>query len=163
MGVEVLVIAIVAGVISLISGITSVATVVHVNRTLVSASNDKTSVDILNKATDEEKSDGSKIHTREQKIHIEDIDTDFSSSNFSGTRTGLPNKTAELLSKSGAGAISGLIKFKAPVISESIQEIKEKSDPIITELSELLHSEDKTSDLVQDDQIDLSGSSSAQE
>jgi len=48
MGVEVLVIAIVAGVISLISGITSIATVVHVSRTLVSSSNDKTSIDILN-------------------------------------------------------------------------------------------------------------------
>ncbi len=140
MGVEVLVIAIVAGVISVISGITSVATVVHVNRTVVSSSNDKTSVDIFNKATTEEKSDGSKIHIREQKIHIEDIDTDFASDKFSGTRTGLPNKTAELLAKGGAGAIPGLINFKAPVVSRAIEETKEEQKtPIITEIDELTH------------------------
>ena len=163
MGVEVLVIAIVAGVISLISGITSIATVVHVNRTLVSSSNDKTSIDILNKATDEEKSDGSKIHTREQKIHIEDIDTDFVSDNFSGTRTGLPNKTAELLAKGGSGAVNGLIKFKAPVISKVIEEAKEEKTPIITEVSELMADDQKTPELVHDDQIDLSGLSSDSE
>ena len=79
MGVEILVIAIVAGVISLISGATSIATLVHVKKSSVAMSDDKTSVDIFNKSTDEEKTDGSKIHTREQKIHIEDIDTDFAS------------------------------------------------------------------------------------
>jgi hypothetical protein len=160
MGVEVLVIAIVAGVISLISGITSVATVVHVNRTLVSSSNDRTSVDISNKATDEEKSDGSKIHTREQKIHIEDIDTDFVSDNFSGTRTGLPNKASELLAKSGAGAINGLVKFKAPVVSRVIEEAKEeKETPIITEIDNIT----EITELKHGDQIDIVGSSSDSE
>ncbi len=46
MGVEILVIAIVAGVISLISGATSIATLVHVKKSSVAMSDDKTSVDI---------------------------------------------------------------------------------------------------------------------
>lgn len=156
MGVEVLVIAIVAGVISLISGITSVATAVHVSRTLVSTSNDKTSVDILNKVTNEEKSDGSKLHTREQEIHIEDIDTDFVSSHFSGVRTGLPNKTAEILGKGGTAAFGELIKSKSPVISKALEDSKgfdDKHDLVTIE----------PSDLKDDPQVGLSGSSSDSE
>ncbi len=158
MGVEVLVIAIIAGVISLISGATSIATCAHVKRTLILISDDKTSVDIFNKATDEETSDGRKIHTREQKIHIEDIDTDFASGQFSGTRTGLPNKTAEILGKGGTGALSGLItpsKSTIPSILLEQEEHEEKggydsstiSDTSIIELSEPVH----------DYQLNLSG------
>ena len=81
-------------------------------------------MDIFNKSTDEEKTDGSKIHTREQKIHIEDIDTDFASSQFSATRTGLPNKTSEILGRGGAEALGGLITLKKVVPSKLIEDAK---------------------------------------
>ncbi len=146
MGVEILVIAIVAGVISLISGATSIATFVHVKRSTVSTSDDKTSVDIFNKATDEEKTDGTKIHTREQKIHIEDIDTDFASSQFSGTRTGLPNKTAEILGKGGT-ALGSLVTSKKVIPSKLIEDAKEayKSSDTLSEVSQLLTSDEHVS------------------
>lgn len=151
MGVEVLVVAIVAGVISLISGATSIATLVHVKKSSVSTSDDKTSVDIFNKATDEEKTDGTKVHTREQKIHIEDIDTDFASSHFSGTHTGLPNKTAEILGTGGTKTLGGLFTSKSVIPSKHIEapkEIHKTSNNI--EMSELLS----------DGQVSLSGSES---
>ena len=152
MGVEILVIAIVAGVISLISGATSIATLVHVKKSSVAISDDKTSVDIFNKSTDEEKTDGSRIHTREQKIHIEDIDTDFASSQFSATRTGLPNKTSEILGRGGAEALGGLITLKKVVPSKLIEDAKvEHKSSGSLEISELLTG---------DDNVDLAGAES---
>lgn len=115
-------------------------------------SDDKTSVDIFNKSTDEEKTDGSKIHTREQKIHIEDIDTDFASSQFSATRTGLPNKTSEILGRGGAEALGGLITLKKVVPSKLIEDAKvEHKSSGSLEISELLTG---------DDNVDLAGAES---
>jgi len=59
--------------------------------------------------------------------------------------------------------VNGLIKFKAPVISKVIEETKEEKTPIITEISELMADDQKISELVHDDQIDLSGLSSDSE
>ncbi|GAB4169891.1 MAG: hypothetical protein Tsb006_7730 [Rickettsiaceae bacterium] len=110
MGVEVaLIIAISASVISLISAGTSIGTFFYSYRKFKAGSKDSTHVDIENTVIDRTEANGTREHQKKQKIHIENIDTEFVSDTMSTTRTGLPNKTAETLAGNATGALTGLL------------------------------------------------------
>ena len=125
MGVELIIIGIIAGASVLISAISagvSIGTIFHFKRKFKAAekveSKDTTDITIKNKATEEEHEDGTTVKTREQEIHIKDIDIDigqkFISGSTSVTRTGLPNKTAETLASGATGALNKLTAGVVP-------------------------------------------------
>lgn len=135
MGVELIIIGIIAGASVLISGISatvSIGTIFHFTKKFKSTekveSKDTTNVTIKNEAIKEENADGSSKTTRKQEINITDIDMDIGSKLISGsttiTRTGLPNETAEILAKGGVGALNKLTAEVLPQISSLIE-----SDP----------------------------------
>lgn len=123
MGVELIIIGIIAGASVLISAISagvSIGTIFHFKRKFKAAekveSKDTTDITIKNKATEEEHEDGTTVKTREQEIHIKDIDIGqkFISGSTSVTRTGLPNKTAETLASGATGALNKLTAGVVP-------------------------------------------------
>jgi hypothetical protein len=109
MGVEVLVIAVVSGVISLASAVTSIGTLFHLKQHFVSSSNDATHVNIENHANEKTEPNGIKEITKKQKIYIKNIDNDFVSHSKTATRTGLPNKVAEQLAVSGPAILDNIV------------------------------------------------------
>lgn len=134
MGVEIIIIGIIAGASILISGIsaaTSIGTIFFFKKkyksTESSESKDTTNVIIENEAIKEENPDGSSKTIRKQKINITDIDMDIGSKLISGsttiTRTGLPNETAETLAKGGVGALNKLTDGVIPQLGSLIEEM----------------------------------------
>lgn len=136
MGVELIIIGIVAGASVLISGIsavTSIGTIFFFKKKFKSSesaeSTDTTNVIIENEAIKEEHADGSSKTTRKQKIKITDIDNEIGQKIISGsttmTRTGLPNETAETLAKGGVGALNKLTAGVIPQVGGLIEEASE--------------------------------------
>lgn len=132
MGVELIIIGIIAGASVLISGIsaaTSIGTLFFFKKKFKSSesmeSKDTTNVTIKNEAIKEEGADGSIKTIRKQEINITDIDMDIGSKLISGsttlTRTGLPNETAEILAKGGVGALNKLTAEVLPQVSGLIE------------------------------------------
>lgn len=132
MGVELIIIGIIAGASVLISGIsaaTSIGTIFFFKKKFKSSesmeSKDTTNVTIKNEAIKEEYADGSTKTTRKQEINITDIDMDIGSKLISGsttlTRTGLPNETAEILAKGGVGALNKLTAEVLPQVGSLIE------------------------------------------
>lgn len=133
MGVELIIIGIIAGAAVLISGISagvSIGTIFHFKKKFQSVekveSKDTTDVTIKNEATKEEHVDGSSTTVRKQEIHITDIDMDIGSKLISGsttvTRTGLPNKTAETLAGGATGALNKLTVGVVPQLVGAVSE-----------------------------------------
>lgn len=133
MGVELIIIGIIAGAAVLISGISagvSIGTIFHFKRKFKAVekveSKDTTDITIKNKATEEDHGDGTTTKTREQEIHITDIDIDigqkFISGSTSVTRTGLPNKTAETLASGATGALNKLTAGVVPQLGGALSE-----------------------------------------
>lgn len=133
MGVELIIIGIIAGASVLISGIsaaTSIGTIFFFKKKFKSSesaeSKDTTNVTIKNEATKEENADGSSKTVRKQEIQITDIDMEIGSKLISGsttmTRTGLPNETAETLAKGGVGALNKLTAGVIPQVAGLIED-----------------------------------------
>ena len=133
MGVEVIIIGIIAGASVLISAISagvSIGTIFHFKKKFKAVekveSKDTTDITIKNKATEEDHEDGTTVKTREQEIRITDIDIDigqkFISGSTSVTRTGLPNKTAETLASGATGALNKLTAGVVPQLSGVLRE-----------------------------------------
>ena len=133
MGVELIIIGIIAGAAVLISGISagvSIGTIFHFKRKFKAVekveTKDTTDITIKNKATTEDHGDGSTTTIREQDIHIKDIDMEMGSRFISGstsvTRTGLPNKTAETLASGATGALNKLTAGVVPQLGGVLSE-----------------------------------------
>lgn len=156
MGVELIIIGIIAGAAVLISGISagvSIGTIFHFKKKFKAVekveSKDTTDITIKNEATKEDHGNGSSTTTRKQEIHITDIDIDMGSKFISGstsvTRTGLPNKTAEILANGGTGALNKLTAGVVPQLGSLVGEDSGKGvgSTLLSDGMKLIEVEDK--------------------
>jgi len=116
MGVEIIVLIVVLGVVSITAGITSVCSILRTKNTSTSdataASNDTTSVIIKNKAITIKNKDGSTYMLKLQEIELRNMDEStqrkFLDKETSSTETGRENKASEALASGGVGALASI-------------------------------------------------------
>jgi hypothetical protein len=116
----------------------------HVNRTLVSTNNNQVNVDVLNRVTDEEKSDGSKTHTQEYQLHIHNIDINSISENSRVRHSQSNNEIIKLLPHATSKVFSKLIQPHNPFIAEIMQNSRRENDWYTNHNSHVIEMNDLT-------------------